>query len=175
MRTIKFKPLRVVKKSGKITVASYMQWRGIKTADHNLFTLAVDESYKLLNDIDFVYNHLGEHLFFYDYKPNDIIINPDIPQSNEFVSNAKSINEYLKFRNNNPYILLDRGDYKTYWCKGLDVDGVPTFTHYTADYIVSDQTRDHTTFVPLTVGMVKMWFGWFLWQLENSRLKPVQQ
>lgn len=148
-----------------------MQWRGIKTADYNKFTLVIDEDYKMLNDADFVYDHLGKQLFFYDFNPNDIIVNPYIPKWDGFVPSAISTDEYLNFRNNNPYILLDRGDYQTYWCRGLDCEGVPIFSHYTADYIVSDPTRDFTVFEPLTVGMVKMWFGWFLWQLDNSRLK----
>ncbi len=160
MRKIKFRPLRVIKKTGKITVASYMQWRSIKAADYNKFTLVIDESYKMLNDADFVYDHLGKQLFFYDFNPNDIIINTDIPDEG-----------YLDFIKDKPYILLDRGDYKKYWCRGLDIDGVPTFSHYTPDYIVSDYTRDITVFEPLTVGMVKMWFGWFLYQLDNSRLQ----
>lgn len=60
MRTIKFRPLRVIKKTGKIAVASYMQWRSIKTADYNNFNLVIDESYKMLNDADYVYDHLGK-------------------------------------------------------------------------------------------------------------------
>jgi len=148
-----------------------MQWRSIKTSDYNNFNLIIDESYKMLNDEDFVYNHEGEQLFFYDFKPCDIIVNPDIPKSDGFQPSSENTYEYLNFRNENPYILLDKGDYKTYWCRGLDCDGVPTLSHYTADYIVSDHTRDFTLFEPLTVGMVKMWFGWFLWQLENSRLQ----
>lgn len=171
MRTIKFRPLRVIKKSGKIAVASYAQWRSIKTSDYNNFNLIIDERYKMLNDEDFVYNHLGQQLFFYDFKPDEIIVNPEIPELDAFIPSQKSTEEYLNFRDKNPYILLDKGYYQTYWCRGLDCDGVPIFSHWDADYIVSDHTRDYTAFVPLTVGMVKMWFGWFLWQLDNSRLK----
>lgn len=159
MRTIKFRPLRVIK-GGKIAVASYPQWRSIKTSDYNSFNLVIDKSYKMLNDADFVYNHKGEQLFFYDYSPNEIIVNPNIPDK-----------LYLEFRDKNPYILLDKGDYKTYWCRGLDCDGVPTFSHWTLNYIMQDNTIKYKAFEPLTVGMVKMWFGWFLWQLENFRLK----
>jgi hypothetical protein len=174
MRKIKFRPLRVIKKSGKIVIASYMQWRSIKTADYNKFDLVIDESYKMLNDDDFVYNHLGKQLFFYDFTPNDFLVNPKIPKSDGFIPSAENTEEYLNFRNRNPYIVLDRGDYITYWCRGLDCDGVPTFSHYTADYIVSDNTRDFKVFEPLTVRMVKMWFGWFLWQLDNSKLHITQ-
>ncbi len=170
MKTIKFRPLRVIKKTGKITVASYMQWRSIKTADYNNFKLVIDESYKMLNDNDFVYNHNGKQLFFYDYSPNDIIVNPDIPKTDGFIPSEQFNNEYLNFRKNNPYILLDRGSYSTYWCEGLDCQGVPTFSHYTADYIATHSSQIHL-FEPLTVKMVKMWFGWFLWQLDNCRLK----
>ena len=160
MRTINFRLLRTVKKSKKIVVASYQQWRSIKTADYNNFILKIDESYKMFNDADFVYNHLGKQLFFYDFTPNDIIVNPNIPRSDDF--------DYLNFRDKNPYILLDNG-YKTYWCKGLDCDGVPTFSHFTTDYIAT-HISDITVFEPLTVSIVKMWFGWFLYQLDNSNL-----
>lgn len=170
MRTIKFRPLRVIKKTGKITVASYIQWRGVKTADYNNFTLVIDENYKMLNDSEFVYDHLGKQLFFYDFNPNNIIINPEIPKSDGFRPSAENTDEYLNFRNDNPYILLDKGDYKTYWCRGLDCEGVPTFNHFTADYIATHSTHIYL-FEPLTVGMVKMWFGWFLWQLDNCQLK----
>lgn len=170
MKEIVFRPLRVNKKTGKVIVASYQQWRSIKTADYNSFNLVIDESYKLFNDVDFVYNHKGKQLFFYGYNPNDIIVNPDIPKSDAFIPSQKNTQEYLKFRNDNPYILLNRGDYQTYWCKGLDCEGVPTFSHYTADYIGTHISRIDL-FEPLTVGIVKMWFGWFLWQLNNSSLK----
>lgn len=175
MKIIKFRPLRVIKKSGKITVASYQQWRSIKTADYNNFSLIIDESYKMLNDEDFVYDNKGKQLFFYDFNPNDIIVNPNIPKLDGFIPSAESSQAYLNFRNNNPYILLDRGHYQTYWCRGLDCDGVPTFSHYTTDYIVNDNTRNFTLFEPLTVGIVKMWFGWFLWQLDNSRLQVISK
>lgn len=168
MRTINFRPLRVIKKTGKVVVASYQQWRSIKTADYNNFRLAINESYKLLRDDDFVYNHLGKQLFFYDFNPDDIIINPNIPKLDGFVPSIESTNEYLNFRHDNPYILLDRGDYKTYWCRGLDCEGVPAFTNYDIDTIVD--SKHIYLFEPLTVGMVKRWFGWFLWQLDNSNL-----
>lgn len=46
MRTIKFRPLRVIKKTGKITVASYMQWRKVMTADYNQFNLIISDDHK---------------------------------------------------------------------------------------------------------------------------------
>ena len=42
MKTITFRPLRRIKKTGKIVVASYMQWRKVKTADYSKFKLVVD-------------------------------------------------------------------------------------------------------------------------------------
>lgn len=157
MRTIKFRPLRVIKKTGKITVASYMQWRSIKTADYNEFKLIIEESYKMLNDDDFVYRHDGKQLFFYGYNPSEVPV----------ISGEQAKDALWKQGNN---FIINRIDWWTFRMDGTDCDGVPTFSHYDADYIVSDDTRNYTLFEPITVKMVKMWFGWFLWQLDNSRL-----
>lgn len=168
MRTIKFRPLRVIKKTGKITVASYMQWRSIKTADYNNFNLIIDESYKMLNDDDFVYNHNGKQLFFYGYNPGSVPI---------IIKRGFEDKQDLKWEVGNNFIIQNKGtiyspeDWFTFRMDGTDCDGVPTFSHWDADYIMQDHTIKYTLFEPLTVGMVKMWFGWFLWQLDNSRLK----
>lgn len=166
MRTIKFRPLRVIKKTGKITVASYMQWRSIKTADYNNFNLIIDESYKMLKDSDFVYNHLGEQLFFYGYNPGNIPI---------IIKRGFEDKQGLKWEPGNNFIIHNKGgiygdDWFTFRMDGTDCDGVPTLNFYTVDYIATHSSYVHL-FEPLTVGMVKMWFGWFLWQLDNSRLK----
>ena len=167
MKEIKFRPLRVIKKTGKITVASYMQWRSIKTADYNQFSLVIDESYKMLNDDNFVYDHNGKQLFFYDYNPGKVPIYL-----------KTSLEDYEpEWKTGNNFIIHHKGtiyspeDWFTFRMDGTDCDGVPVFSHYNADYIVSDHTRRYDLFEPLTVGMVKMWFGWFLWQLDNCRLK----
>lgn len=68
MKTITFTPLRLIKKSGKITVSSYMQWRKIKSADYSQFILALNYSYKAFKDTDYVYNHKGEQLFWFNHK-----------------------------------------------------------------------------------------------------------
>lgn len=49
---------------------------------------------------------------------------------------------------------------------GLDCDGVPTFSHNTADRIAGD-FDDMEQFEPLTVGMVTKWWGWLLYRMEN--------
>lgn len=170
MKEIKFRPLRIIKKTGKITVAAYSQWRRIKTSDYNMFTLIIDERYKSLAEEDFVYNNLGQQLFFYDFKPNDIIINPKIPRFENWIPSDMETAKYLEFRKKYPYILLDKDNYKTFWCRGLDVDGVPIFNYNTADYIATHYD-DMMCFTPLTVKTVKLWFGWFLYQLENYCLK----
>lgn len=161
-KTIKFRPLRVIKKTGKITVASYMQWRRIKTADYNKFTLIIDESYKLLADDEFVYNHEGEQLFFYDLKPDDIKI---------FVWNKiQGIDSQIQGEKNYA-IDWGSGSNLNYNCRGLDCDGVPVFSHKDTHAVSQSSWEYIMQFEPLTVGVVKMWFGWFLYQLENSVLK----
>ena len=75
-------------------------------------------------------------------------------------------------------ILLDGEEYKLlsmlkqlHWdVKGFDCDNVPVFSHNTADYIATHY-KDMNQFEPLTVGMVKLWFGWFLFNLENLKLQ----
>lgn len=156
MKEIKFRPLRRIKKTGKITVASYGQWRKIKTSDSASFNLIIDSEYKKLSDEDFVYNHRGEQLFFYDYKPWDIAVVEEIP---------------FDFRHTNIPYAIGRGENIFYYsAAGLDCDGVPLFNYYHADYIAT-RYRDITPFEPLTVKTVKDWFGWFLYQLENLCLQ----
>lgn len=57
-----------------------------------------------------------------------------------------------------------------YSAKGLDCDGVPTFSHGTANEIVKDHTRNLNEYTPLTVEIVRWWFGWYLYQLQNNEL-----
>lgn len=169
IRTLKFRPLRVIKKTGKITVASYMQWRSIKTADYNNFNLIIDESYKMFNDADFVFNHKGKQLFFYGYNPGTVPIIKRVILDIEDIEK----NPTPEWKMGNNFILHNKGLYSDDWftfrMDGTDCDGVPTLNFYTADYIATHSSYIHL-FEPLTVGIVKMWFGWFLWQLENSRL-----
>lgn len=172
IRTIKFRPLRVIKKTGKIMVASYMQWRIIKTADYNSFILMVDENYKMLNDSDFVYNHLGKQLFFYGYNPGRVPIIKRVILDFEDIEE----NPTPEFKTGNNFILqnsgLQGGEWFTFRMDGCDCDGVPTLNFYTADYIATHSSYINL-FEPLTVKMVKQWFGWFLWQLENSKLTSI--
>jgi hypothetical protein len=73
MKVVIFKPLRRIKKTGKITVASYMQWRKVKTSDYNNFSLIIDDEYKSFPKDEYVYDHKGENLFWYNFKnPQDV-------------------------------------------------------------------------------------------------------
>lgn len=80
------------------------------------------------------------------------------------------------WKHGNNFIIHNKGtiynpnDWFSFRMDGTDCDGVPTLNFYTADYIATHSSYIHL-FEPLTVGMVKMWFGWFLWSLENSRLQ----
>lgn len=153
-KAIRFRPLRRMKNK-KIVVASYMQWRRIKTADYNKFTLIVDDEYKSFPDAEQVYNHKGEHLFWRHYNPEEI------PMLNRYA---------LSDGEQPPYPEMWKTDYGMYSAKGLDCDGVPTFSHGTAENIYNGKS-DLKGFEPLTAGVVKWWFGWFLWNINNSALK----
>lgn len=159
MKQITFRPLRRIKKTGKIAVASYMQWRKVKTADYNQFQLTIDEEYKLLPPDEYVYNHEGENLFWLDFDPEQI---PDY----KYDGNGEYPQQF-RVRSMN---WTGGKQYFYYGADGLDCDGVPTFTHYTQNH-VAQSFADMTKFEPLTVGIVVKWFGWFLYQLENSKLQ----
>lgn len=161
MKTITFRPLRRIKKTGKITVASYAQWRKVKTADYNKFRLIVDNEYKTMPKGEYVYNHEGEQLFFYAYNPNDIPIFNWSP-----VWDLETIRQ-----NHISYgINWGGGNCINFHADGLDCDGVPTLSHYSADSI-AEHYKNMNDFEPLTVQMVVKWFGWFLLQLDNSYLQ----
>lgn len=161
MKTITFRPLRRVKKTGKITVASYMQWNKVRCGDYNKFTLVVDTEYKQLPLDEFVYDHKGELLYFFDYNPADV----PVFQSNKLMTLDEMIG------NNKMYgILWDYGGRVNYHMRGADCVGTPTFSHWTADYI-ADYWKEPNDFEPLTVKTVVTWFGWFLYQLQNSYLQ----
>lgn len=161
MRTIKFRPLRLIKKTGKITVASYMQWRKVMTADYSKFNLIISDDHMKMAKGDLVHNHKGEPLFFYDYNPADV---PVFQWSILFDLDAIT-------ENNKQYGILWRySNHVNYRMDGTDCGGVPTFSHFTADHIATF-CRDVTAFEPLTVEMVSKWYGWFLWRLDNSYLE----
>lgn len=161
MRTVKFRPLRIAKKTGKVTVAGYMQWRKVMTADYDDFNLIIDNSHNTMGKSAFVYNHKGEQLFFYAYNPHDI---PVFQWSVLF--NLETIR-----CNNEQYGILWRDfSHINYSMRGTDCDGVPTFSHYTAGYVATHYYHDIEKFEPLTVGIVINWYGWLLWHLNNSNL-----
>lgn len=158
MREIKFAPLRLIKKTGKVTIASYMQWRKIKTSDHQSFKLIIDETYKTFDKDSLVYDHNGKNLFWRHYNPDEIPLLNTYPLIE---------GEHIKFPN------MWRSE-SMYSAKGLDVDGVPTFSHYTADGIYNAKS-DMSEFEPLTVEIVSWWFGWFLWHLNNPKITTISQ
>ncbi len=161
MRTITFRPLRRIKKTGKIVVASYLTWRKVMTADYNKFNLIIDDEYKNIPDDESVYDHKGDQIFFFNYNPADVPILTD-PEG--------TLGEIMK--DHRQYgIEWTWGQHVNYRMDGADCDGVPTFTHYTADNIATFYYSRIEEFEPLTAGMVKKWFGWFLYNLNNSYLQ----
>lgn len=131
-----------------------MQWRKVKTADYNKFTLIINDEYKSFPKEELVYDHNGENLFWRHYNPEEI------PMLNQYA---------LIDGEQPPYPPMWKTDFGMYCAKGLDVDGVPTFSHGTANNIYNSKA-DMKGFEPLTIEIVNWWFGWFLYQLQNNSL-----
>lgn len=165
MKSITFRPLRRVKKTGKIVVASYPQWNRIRTADYSAFALTVDNEYAGLPADEHVYNHEGKPLFWKDCDPAAIpVYTPEELRVFEI--------EIADLFARTPHhgIRWDLTGSVSYCVRGLDCQGTPTFAHLTIDY-VAEHYKDFASYEPLTVGTVVKWFGWWLLQLENSSLK----
>lgn len=159
-KIITFRPLRRIKKTGKVTVASYMQWRKVKTADYNKFNLIVDDEYKKFPSDEFVYDHNGEQLFFFTYNPAEIPVFPYSVLMDLDVIREENVRYGIRWSPEGGV---------NYNARGMDCDGVPTFSHIDANH--ASDYQDIEQFEPLTVGMVVKWFGWFLFELENSSLQ----
>lgn len=172
-RVIKFRPLRRIKKTGKIVVASYMQWRKVMTADYSKFSLNLSDEHKGFPKDEFVYDHKGNLIFFFTYNPADVPV---------YDSQAEGIldDDWLTrvHESKQPYGIRWRictPDHVNYHMPGADCSGVPTFTHWTENRVTQEDTWNYygaDSFEPLTVATVRMWFGWFLWQLENASITP---
>ncbi len=178
MREITFRPLRRIKKTGKIVVASYMQWNRVMTSDYNEFKLTVNDEYKTFPKDEFVYNHLGELLFFMDYNPADV---PVYDSKAERILDEDWLDKLhhkkqpfgIRWENDGTYT-----SHVNYSMPCTDCIGTPTFTHFTMEYVSEYYCNSRGgypekihDFNPLTVGIVVKWFGWFLYQLQNSHLQ----
>ncbi len=171
-REIVFRPLRLIKKTGKITVASYTQWSKVKTADYNEFNLVINDEYKAFSKDELVYNHNGENLFWKDFDPDKI---PYLPP---YILREENYEYPKQWRTN-----YNMGYSDSFCARGLDCSGIPTFSHGTAQNLTNGNIRNYTLeevvevlnpmneYELLTVGVVVKWFGWFLYQLQNSNLK----
>ncbi len=168
MKTIAFKPLRKIKKTGKITVAGYMQWRKVMSSDNSDFNIVLGGEHLFYNENERVYNHKGELLFWFNHnKPEDLPLNYPDPKLIEWLRNDEEFDgeEWKLKKLNEP---LGKGFHHS--IQGFDCDGVPVFSHYTQDYIATHY-NDTSQFEILTVGMVIKWYGWFLYKLKNSTHK----
>lgn len=169
MKTVKFRPLRVIKKTGKVTVASYLQWYKVSCADYNKFNLVIDAEYRSINDDELVYDHEGELLFWHINSPDTI----PIFDSRSIVGFDEWQQKVTEFRKNNKYYIeLTRSGSTWYHICGCDCNGVPCFTHKSADQI-SNSYNNYVSideFEPLTAGVVKNWYAWFLCQLKNANI-----
>src|SRR3954468_2058578 len=72
LRTVKFRPLRRIKKTGKVVVASYGSWSRVSTSNYNPFNLIIDPEYRSLPHDEYVYDSDGALLYFFPYDPSDI-------------------------------------------------------------------------------------------------------
>lgn len=160
MKSITFRPLRRVKKTGKIVVAAYTQWNRVRTADYSAFSLVVDNEYAAMPADEFVYDHNGKQLFCCNVEPDSL----PVFEYYEGIS-------YVALRQLHTNCAIDCGSHMTYLGPMFDCVGTPAFSHLTADDIATHHFADITAFEPLTIGMVVKWFGWFLYNLENSSLQ----
>ena len=144
MKQIKFRPLRL-NKDNKVIVSNYMSWRRLKTADYSQFELTLYDDHLSLPKDALVHNHKGEVLFFYSYNPYDM---PSKPYGYLHCENVllRELNEDCI----NGLIVSENSFYSV---KGVDCDFIPTFTHYTKDYI-SSYMSDLKGLEPLTVQTV---------------------
>lgn len=51
-----------------------MGWNKVRCANYDKFNLIIDDEYNQLPKDEFVYNHNGELLYFFDYSPADVPI-----------------------------------------------------------------------------------------------------
>ncbi len=167
MNEIVFRPLRRVKKTGKVVVAGYMQWRKVKTADYNELKLIVDNECANMPSDEFVYDHEGKQLFFYPYCPQ---LTDYFGLENMDVEISRPHFQSMVWYPDGTGHILTNGTPTFYTGRGVDCDGVPTFSHYTADYIAIHARVDYDLMVfgPLTVGMVRSWLTWFIYKLNTS-------
>ncbi len=170
MKEVKFRPLRRVKKTGKVVVASYMAWRKLFVLDIESFCLTTTDEHSIMPDDEFVYNHKGKQLFFYEYNPHNVPIFRANGSGNYDYENAEFTYSEIYKTFSKYGIYINDHMKTTYKMKGTDCEGVPCFHHFTADYVADHYSSTMFDFTPLTVGMVKQWYGWMLWQLQNSKL-----
>lgn len=160
-----FRPLRRVKKTGKIVVASYPQWNRIRTADYSAFCLTVDNEYAGLPEDEHVYNHEGKPLFWRDFDPEQIpLYTPE--ELRIFEIEIADLFQTVPHHG----IRWQPDGAINYCVRGLDCQGTPTFSHLTIEHVAEHHSA-FRAYEPLTVGIVIKWFGWFLLQLENSNLQ----
>lgn len=167
MKTINFRPLRLLKKSNKIVVASYEQWNKLRCANYAEFTLNIINEYDKMDKNELVHNHLGERLYHFNINPWEV-----------YEYHKRTLHEVFSYDDlrgmHKDFITVYEDGYRFYSIRGTDVAGTPTFSHLTETRITTDDTWNHyggDAFEPITVGYVITWLGWFLYQLENSKIK----
>ena len=139
MKKLLFSPLTRIKRTGKISVLSYSGWRKFYKMNFSEFEISLQQ----FPHDEYVYNRKGEQLFFYSYKPSEI---------KQRINGDNTILNWFSVYNNSVY----------FGCRGLDCDGVPTFSHHNADRVAQNSFKWMAMYEPLTVKTVLMWLDWLM-------------
>lgn len=152
-----------------------MQWNKVRCADYNKFNLIVLEDYKLMPKDEYVYNHKGELIYFFTYNPADLpVYNSDA----ERILDENWLDKIHESTRPHGIFWARSEGHVNYIAPGMDCAGTPTFSHWDEDTVTQESTWNYygsDKFEPLTVGTVIMWFGWFIYQLNNSYLTKEQK
>lgn len=140
-----------------------MQWNKVRCGNYSEFELNVVNEYESMDKDAFVHDHTGEWLYHFNYSPWDVHIHYGSCIAEGFDWDAMRA-QYINFS-------IDSGDgwVSRHW-RGTDCNGTPTFTHGTAYWVGQPDHGNIYDYEPVTVGYVLDWLGWFLYQLENSKL-----
>lgn len=157
MKEIRFQLLRRLPGSNKIAVAGYQQWRKLKIEDNKgrEFHIVLDRTHLNVPEDTLICNHKGENLFWKDFDPEAL---PQLPHYSPVYEKFPSLPDGWQ------------KDGETFAAFGIDVEGVPTFSHWDANTIAST-SEDMSAWEPLTARTVRRWFERMLYRMENCKYR----
>lgn len=138
-------------------VAGYLQWNKVRSENYHPYELVIAPEYRDLPQDEYVHNHKGDLLYFYNYNPNDI---PILNAGEAGI--AKSLYRVYGIYSNGFTMFMGSS-------AGIDCEGTPTFSHFTADYL-GTHGYNLDDFEPLTVGKVLEWYEWFIYRLDKAKI-----